>query len=95
MNHSTAVGAINTAMHAAYQGLPMPLLLVCEDNGIGISVKTPQRLGRADLRATATASSTSAPTAPTSPTRSTPPRLPPTWVRSHRGPRSCTCAPCG
>jgi len=40
-NHSTAVGAINTAMHAAYQGLPMPLLFVCEDNGIGISTKTP------------------------------------------------------
>jgi len=41
-NHSTAVGAINTALHSAYQGLPMPLLLVCEDNGIGISTKTPQ-----------------------------------------------------
>lgn len=40
-NHSTAVGAVNTAMHTAYQGMPMPLLLVCEDNGIGISVKTP------------------------------------------------------
>ncbi len=40
-NHSTAVGAINTAMHTAYQGVPMPLLFVCEDNGIGISVKTP------------------------------------------------------
>lgn len=41
VNHSTAVGAINTALHAAYQGLPMPLLLVCEDNGIGISTNTP------------------------------------------------------
>ena len=41
-NHSTAVGAMNTAMHTAYQGVPMPLLLVCEDNGIGISVRTPQ-----------------------------------------------------
>lgn len=41
-NHSTAVGAINAAMHTAYQGVPMPLLLVCEDNGIGISVRTPQ-----------------------------------------------------
>ncbi|TQC50825.1 MFS transporter [Rhodococcus sp. WS4] len=40
-NHSTAVGAINTAVHAAYLGLPLPLLLVCEDNGIGISTKTP------------------------------------------------------
>ncbi|HYZ68739.1 MAG TPA: thiamine pyrophosphate-dependent enzyme [Mycobacterium sp.] len=43
VNHSTAVGAINTALHSAYQGVPMPLLFVCEDNGIGISVKTPRR----------------------------------------------------
>ena len=42
VNHSTAVGAINTALHSAYQGVPMPLLLVCEDNGIGISVRTPR-----------------------------------------------------
>ncbi|BBY79185.1 MFS transporter [Mycolicibacterium pulveris] len=42
VNHSTAVGAINAALHAAYQGVPMPLLLVCEDNGWGISVKTPR-----------------------------------------------------
>ncbi|CAA0098757.1 Pyruvate dehydrogenase E1 component subunit beta [Mycolicibacterium vanbaalenii] len=40
-NHSTAVGAINTALHSSYQGMPMPLLLLCEDNGIGISVKSP------------------------------------------------------
>lgn len=40
-NHSTALGAMNTAVHSAYQGVPMPLLLVCEDNGIGISVRTP------------------------------------------------------
>ncbi|NNU81158.1 MFS transporter [Halovulum dunhuangense] len=41
-NHSTAQGAINTAGWAAYSGAPMPLLLVCEDNGIGISVPTPR-----------------------------------------------------
>ena len=40
-NHSTAVGAINTALHTAYQGVPLPLLFVCEDNGIGISTRTP------------------------------------------------------
>ncbi len=41
-NHSTAQGAINAAQWTAYRGAPMPLLLVCEDNGIGISVPTPQ-----------------------------------------------------
>ena len=40
-NHSTATGAINAACQAAYQGLPMPVLFVCEDNGLGISVATP------------------------------------------------------
>ncbi|KAB2371444.1 thiamine pyrophosphate-dependent enzyme [Actinomadura montaniterrae] len=40
-NHSTAAGAINAAVNCGFQGLPMPLLLVCEDNGIGISVRTP------------------------------------------------------
>ncbi len=40
-NHSTATGAMNTASWCAYQGLPVPLLLVCEDNGLGISVRTP------------------------------------------------------
>jgi 2-oxoisovalerate dehydrogenase E1 component len=40
-NHSTAAGAMNAASYAAYQGLPIPLLLVCEDNGLGISVRTP------------------------------------------------------
>jgi 2-oxoisovalerate dehydrogenase E1 component len=43
VNHSTAVGAINAALHSAYQGVPMPLLFVCEDNGIGISVNTPRK----------------------------------------------------
>jgi 2-oxoisovalerate dehydrogenase E1 component len=40
-NHATALSAINTARYAVRMGLPMPLLLVCEDNGTGISVPTP------------------------------------------------------
>lgn len=41
-NHATAQTAFNAAAWAAYQGLPAPVLFVCEDNGIGISVKTPE-----------------------------------------------------
>jgi 2-oxoisovalerate dehydrogenase E1 component len=41
VNHSTALGAINAACRTAFQRLPMPLLFVCEDNGLGISVRTP------------------------------------------------------
>jgi 2-oxoisovalerate dehydrogenase E1 component len=41
-NHSTALGAFNTAAWTAYQNLPVPILFVCEDNGIGISVRTPE-----------------------------------------------------
>ena len=41
-NHSTAQGAINTAAWAAFQGTPLPLVFLCEDNGIGISTRTPK-----------------------------------------------------
>ena len=40
-NHATAQTAFNAASWTAYQKLPAPVLFVCEDNGIGISVKTP------------------------------------------------------
>ena len=41
-NHSTAQGAFNTAQWTSYQSVPLPLLFCCEDNGIGISTKTPK-----------------------------------------------------
>ena len=40
-NHSTAQGAFNTAQWTSYQSVPLPVLFICEDNGIGISTKTP------------------------------------------------------
>ncbi len=40
-NHSTAQGAFNAAQWTSYQSVPLPLLFCCEDNGIGISTKTP------------------------------------------------------
>ncbi|MDV6301034.1 MULTISPECIES: thiamine pyrophosphate-dependent enzyme [Rhodococcus] len=50
-NHSTTVGALNSAAYCAHQSVPMPILFVCEDNGIGISTRSPrgwiaQSLGR-------------------------------------------------
>ncbi|MEH7830079.1 dehydrogenase E1 component subunit alpha/beta [Gemmobacter denitrificans] len=41
-NHSTAQGAFNAAQWTSYQAIPLPLLFCCEDNGIGISTKTPK-----------------------------------------------------
>jgi 2-oxoisovalerate dehydrogenase E1 component len=40
-NHASAQTSFNAAAWTAYQQLPAPVLFVCEDNGIGISVKTP------------------------------------------------------
>ncbi|CAM2067084.1 Transket-pyr domain-containing protein [Sulfidibacter corallicola] len=50
VNHSTAVGAINAAAWASFQHLPVPLLMVCEDNGIGISVRTPENWVESNYR---------------------------------------------
>ncbi|MDN5798052.1 MAG: thiamine pyrophosphate-dependent enzyme [Intrasporangium sp.] len=41
-NHSTVTGAVGAACHLAHQKLPLPLLFVCEDNGLGISVRSPR-----------------------------------------------------
>ena len=51
INHATAQSALNTAAHAAHQHLPVPLFLVCEDNGLGISVPTPAGWAEEALRA--------------------------------------------
>ena len=42
LNHATAQSALNAAAYFAYCGQPLPLLFVCEDNGLGISVPTPE-----------------------------------------------------
>ncbi|TVP72633.1 MAG: MFS transporter [Gemmatimonadales bacterium] len=42
-NHATALTGINAARYALRRGNPVPILFVCEDNGLGISVDTPSR----------------------------------------------------
>ncbi|GIH24059.1 MFS transporter [Acrocarpospora phusangensis] len=41
VNHASALTGFNTAAYGEYRGLQLPLLFVCEDNGLGISVRTP------------------------------------------------------
>nr|WP_184943955.1 thiamine pyrophosphate-dependent enzyme [Planomonospora venezuelensis] len=41
VNHASALSGLNTAAYGSYQGLGLPILFVCEDNGLGISVRTP------------------------------------------------------
>ncbi len=48
-NHSTAQGAFNTAAWASYSRAAMPIVFLCEDNGIGISVPTPRDWIRASF----------------------------------------------
>ncbi|MFP4635710.1 MAG: thiamine pyrophosphate-dependent enzyme, partial [Nitriliruptoraceae bacterium] len=42
LNHASTLSGLNAARWARRAGLPVPLLLVCEDNGIGISTPTPR-----------------------------------------------------
>jgi 2-oxoisovalerate dehydrogenase E1 component len=51
LNHSTALGAFNAAGWVAHQNLPLPLLFVCEDNGLGVSVRSPPGWVETRLRA--------------------------------------------
>lgn len=50
LNHATAQAALNTAGHSAFHHLPLPILFLCEDNGLGISVPTPPGWVEALLR---------------------------------------------
>ena len=42
INHSTALGGLNTAEWITHQGGHVPIIFICEDNGLGISVTTPE-----------------------------------------------------
>ncbi|WP_033342311.1 thiamine pyrophosphate-dependent enzyme [Catenuloplanes japonicus] len=42
VNHASAQAAFNTAGWSDHSGAKVPLLLVCEDNGLGISVPSPE-----------------------------------------------------
>jgi 2-oxoisovalerate dehydrogenase E1 component len=41
-NHATALSGINSARYTVKRGGAAPILFLCEDNGIGISVETPR-----------------------------------------------------
>ena len=41
-NHATALAGINSALYTVRRGGTSPILFICEDNGIGISVDTPR-----------------------------------------------------
>jgi 2-oxoisovalerate dehydrogenase E1 component len=42
-NHASALTGVQAARYASRRGNPLPILFVCEDNGIGISTETPNR----------------------------------------------------
>jgi 2-oxoisovalerate dehydrogenase E1 component len=42
-NHATALAGVNSARWAHRRGSPVPIVFLCEDNDIGISVETPRR----------------------------------------------------
>ncbi|MER7444875.1 thiamine pyrophosphate-dependent enzyme [Micromonospora avicenniae] len=50
INHASASAAFNTAGWYDHTGLRIPVLFVCEDNGLGISVRTPQGWVETTLR---------------------------------------------
>lgn len=50
INHASATAAFNTAGWCDHSGLRIPVLFVCEDNGLGISVRSPEGWVEAMLR---------------------------------------------
>ncbi|WP_410811191.1 thiamine pyrophosphate-dependent enzyme [Micromonospora sp. 067-2] len=50
VNHASATAAFNTAGWYDHAGLRIPVLFVCEDNGLGISVRSPEGWVEAALR---------------------------------------------
>ncbi|MEU8285633.1 thiamine pyrophosphate-dependent enzyme [Micromonospora sp. NPDC048905] len=51
VNHASATAALNTAGWYDHAKLRIPVLFVCEDNGLGISVRSPEGWVEATLRA--------------------------------------------
>ncbi|MEV0807145.1 thiamine pyrophosphate-dependent enzyme [Micromonospora sp. NPDC050200] len=51
VNHASATAALNTAGWYDHTGLRIPVLFVCEDNGLGISVRSPEGWVERSLRA--------------------------------------------
>lgn len=51
LNHSSAQGALNAAAYCTHRSIRLPLLIVCEDNGIGISTRSPEGWIEGRLRA--------------------------------------------
>ena len=86
LNHSTAQGALNAAAYTAHQGMPMPLLLVCEDNGLGHQRADARRAGSRRRWPAGPGCATSGPTAPTRSACSTPPRSSPSTCARRRRP---------
>lgn len=90
VNHASATAAFNTAGWYDHTGLRIPVLFVCEDNGLGISVRSPDGWVERTLRARP-GCATSPPTAPTRWPRTRWPPRPPAGCGGTVVRRCCTC----
>ncbi|GAA5184469.1 thiamine pyrophosphate-dependent enzyme [Rugosimonospora acidiphila] len=50
VNHASAAAALNTAGWCEHVGIRLPVLFVCEDNGLGVSVRSPRGWVAATLK---------------------------------------------